>query len=761
MQLLTKFILAYPRTILVAFLALMIVSIYPASLIRTDFNLEGFFPEESPTIQDYHLLSQEFGRDDNLIAVAFEAPNVLDPSILQHLKELSESIESIENVTDVFSLWNANEFRNLEGQLLSEPYLTSSDFSQDAQDSLLNRLNSNPFTADILINENGTVTSIIIELDDTLNSYPVRSQVINDLQNILDVYRSEYDFRIAGIPFFRNQYVDMLNEEIVMYISISSVMIMILLWGLFRNLRGILIPIGIVWLTILLTVAFMVITGGYFEIMSSTIAPILLCVGVADSIHLLAKYQDARLSGLAQGPALRETLIILGGATFLTSITTAIGFGTLFTAEVVPMQRFGLYTAAGVFIAFIVTIFVLPTILPWFKDSNSNKDAQNLVHNVLGEWLRRSFLWTNLHYKKIIFISFSITVIFIVGALQLRVNGKIFDDVGDDTQVMQDSEFFNEKLVPQFPLEFVIETNEPGAALSSELLHEIHDFEEYLNTFPEIHKTVSLTTLLKEVHATMSPELAVVDPLPDNDQLIAQYMLLLEITDPDAANRLVDFDYTKIRLTSNIEDAGSYRVNEMRAEINNWLKQRFPNETIYVSGTSVLVSDLTGNIVNSLQNSIILAFILIGLIMGWLFKDWKLTFISLIPNLVPLIITAGVMGYLGIDIKPSTAVIFTIAFGIAVDDSIHFLARLRVEIGRTANLREALAITTEKTGRAIILTSLILATGFGTLATSAFTSTMLMGTLTCMTILTALLSDLFLLPSMLLWFRDGFASKTN
>lgn len=741
------------------FVALMVVSIFPASQIRTDFNLEGFFPKESPTIQDYQLLSEEFGRDDNLIAVAFESPNVLSPEVLEDIKELTESIEQIENVTDVFSLWNANEFRNEDGQLISEPYLTDTELSIEDQQTLLESLNSNPFTSRILINKDGTVTSIIVELDDTLNSYPVRNQVINDLQKILEIHRKDYDFRIAGIPFFRNQYVDMLNEEIIMYISISSILIMILLWGLFRNLRGILIPIGIVWLTILLTVAFMVITGGYFEIMSSTIAPILLCVGVADSIHLLAKYQDARLNGLAQGPALRETLIILGGATFLTSITTAIGFGTLYTADVVPMQRFGLYTAAGVFIAFIVTIFVLPTILPWFKESNNNNDAQNLVHNALGEWLKRAYLWTNLHYKKILVFSAVVTVTFIFGALQLRVNGKIFDDVGEDTQVMQDSNFFNEKLVPQFPLEFVIETNEPGAALSAELLREIEAFEEYLNTFPEIHKTVSLTTLLKEVHATMSPEEAAIDPLPNNDQLIAQYMLLLEITDPDAASRLVDFDYTKIRLASNIEDAGSYRVNQMRVEINDWLHQRFPNETIYVSGTSVLVSDLTANIVSSLQNSIILAFILIGLIMGWLFKDWKLTFISLIPNLVPLVITAGVMGYLGVDIKPSTAVIFTIAFGIAVDDSIHFLARLRVEIARTANLREALAITTEKTGRAIILTSIILATGFGTLATSAFTSTMLMGTLTCLTIVTALLADLFLLPSLLLWLRSGFKSQ--
>jgi len=734
----------------------MIAAIYPASNIKTDFNLESFFPQDAPTILEYRLLSEEFGRDDNLIAVAFESNNILDEEVLIDIQTMSAQLEDIPNVTEVFSLTNANRFSNQHNQLTSEPYILIPSLSSDEKQELLQELNRNPFTSRVLINPEGTVTSIIIELDDSQNSYPVRSQVITGVLSVLAAYQQKYEFRIAGIPYFRNQYVDMLNEEILMYLSVSSVLIIILLWVLFRNLRGVVIPIGIVWLTIILTVAFMQLTGGYFEIMSSTIAPILLCVGVADSIHMLAKFQDSRLNGLSQGPALRETLLVLGGATLLTSITTAIGFGTLFTADVVPMQRFGMYTAAGVLIAFFVTIFVLPSILPWFKDSNEKNNRQNTVHNVLGSMLKRSFLWTNVHYKTILVTSILVTSIFIYGATQLKVNGKIFDDVGDETKVMQDSRFFDEKLVPQFPLEFVIDTGDPGAALSADLLREIESFETYLTSYSEIHRTVSLATLIKEVHRTMDPVAAAIDPLPDDPNLIAQYMLLLEITDPEAASRLVDFDYQKIRLASNIEDVGSYRVNELRQEINTWLENRFPNEDIYVSGTSVLVSDLTGNIVTSLQSSIMLAFILIGLIMAWLFRDIKLLIISLIPNLVPLIVTGGVMGYLGVDIKPSTAVIFTIAFGIAVDDSIHYLARLRLEIARCSTLREALAITTEKTGRAIILTSIILATGFGTLATSAFTSTMLMGILTCLTIVTALISDLFLLPALLLWMKPEF-----
>lgn len=739
----------------------MFAAVFPASRIQTDFNLEGFFPVDAPTILEYQMLSDEFGRDDNLIGFAFKVEHVFDDQVLHDLRQISSRLGTIQNINKVFSIWDVNRFKNVDDQLISSPYLDDTIFGDSDRTEILQDLLRNPFTSGVLINKDATVTAVYLELDDTNNSYLVRSQVISDMLEVLSDYSDAYDFKIAGIPYFRNQYVDMLNSEIIMYISISSVLIMILLWALFRNVRGVLIPISIVWLTILLTVAVIVITGGYFEIMSSTIAPILLCVGVADSIHMLAKYQDNRILGNPPGTALRDTLIVLGGATLLTSITTAIGFGTLATSNVIPMKRFGLYTAAGVMIAFIVTVFVLPSILPFFRDHGDIRSNQHKVHIWLGERLRKIFLWTNIHYKAIVVSTLLITVIFAIGTKNLKVNGKVFDDVGEDTQVMQDNRFFNEELIPQFPLEFVIDTGTPGGALSPELLVEIAEFEEYLTTWPEIHRTISLTTLIGELHRTMSPDLYQKSKIPDDEALIAQYMILLEITDPDAAGPLVDFDYRKVRLASNVEDVGSYRINQIREEINDRLRQTFTGYDVYVSGTTVLVADLTDNIVGSLRSSILLAFIFIALLMGWLFRDLKLIVISLLPNIIPLIITAGVMGFAGVDIKPSTAVIFTIAFGIAVDDSIHYLARLRIEIGRTRSLREAIMITTEKTGRAIILTSIILATGFGTLATSAFTSTMLMGALTCLTITTALLADILFLPALLIWMKPEFKSTST
>jgi uncharacterized protein len=763
LRLIADFILAYPRLIIAVMVSLAVLSIYPALQIQTDFNLEGFFPEDAATISEYERLADEFGRDDNIIAVAFESQNLFSCPVLKDLDSITRRFEEIDNVNDVISIVTSSRLINESGMLRTDQYLPhhtaicpeDNNTQFISQDIILDMV-KDPFINGLLLNNEANVTAIYLELDDSVNSYVVRAQVIGDMMSVISEYQTAYDFKIAGIPYFRNQYVNLLNSEIIMYISISSVLIIGLLWGLFRNLRGILIPIGIVWLTILFTVAVVVITGGYFEILSSTIAPILLCVGIADSVHLLTKYQDSRFSGMATGPALRETLMILGTATLMTSITTAIGFATLATSNVIPMKRFGIYTAAGVMIAFVITIFLLPTLLPYFKDPAGRKGTHNAVHDWLGEKLASIYHFVISYHKPIVVGTFLITTVFALAATDIRVNGKIFDDVGPDQQVMKDSRFFSDRLAPQFPLEFIIDTGMPEGAFDPHLIQKIDDFENYLLTIPEIERSTSLATLLREVHHLMAPSIEGNILLPESRELIAQYMVLIELADADGVNRLVDFDYSTLRIATNIQDAGSYRVNQIREQIEPWIQQNFNGYQVTVTGTSILVADLTQNIVGSLGWSIGLAFLFISLLMGAIFKDIRLVVISILPNIIPLIIAAGTMGILGIDLKPSTAVIFTIAFGIAVDDSIHYLARLRIELTRTTSLTSALFITTQRTGRAIVLTSVILITGFGTLATSAFTSTMLMGALTTLTIITAFLADIFFLPALLYWVNPEF-----
>jgi len=572
----------------------------------------------------------------------------------------------------------------------------------------------------------------------------------------LDEYRFDYEFHTSGIPYFRNQYVNLLNGEIVMYIAISSILIILLLWYIYRTIWGVLFPMVIVWSTLLLTVAIIQLTGGYLEIMSSTIAPILLCVGVADAIHMISKYDDARESGFSKHNSIIEMLKTLGSATFLTSLTTAIGFATLFTSTVMPMRRFGIYTAAGVLLAYLVTIFFLPVILSRLKSKRIFDEKSGSFYPLLQKWLYKLSGLNRLNYRKVVIFGLLVTLIFSIGITKIEVNGKVFDDVGDDTELMQDSRFFSDQIAPQFPMEFLINTEEPDGALSVDLLQRVSQFEQKLLEYPEIHRVVGLHTLMGEVHRVLTGGKRNEDldnPLPDSDQAIAQYTLLMEINEADELYNLVDFDYRKLRITAQTEDAGSKRINEIRDEFRSEMKRLFPDEEVTVTGTTILSADLTDKIVYSLAWSIMLAIFAITFIMAMLFKSFKMALIALVPNLIPLLIVGGVMGFAGIDIKPSTAVIFTIALGIAVDDSIHYLARFRIEYLKSKAMLPSLTATTVRTGRAIIVTSLILIAGFGTLITSAFTSTAMMGILVCTTIFGALMADLFVLPSLFYWLK--------
>lgn len=747
-----NFIITYPKLIIAAITILAFLAIYPASNIRTDFDLEGFYPEDDPVIKEYEQLEEEFGRDDNAILVGFKDDSLFSEKVLKDLLTIVDDLKKIENIENVLSLWDAQQIISEENSLRFTPYLQANSLERLNSDEVKKEITSDPLLSGYLVNHEGNATSVVLIIEKESNTYEVKNKIIHQVNEILSDHRQDYEFHISGIPYFRNQYVNMLNDEIVMYIVISSVLIMLLLWYMYRTLWGILFPMVIVWTTLLLTVAIIQLSGGYLEIMSTTIAPILLCVGIADAVHMISKYDDSRESGSDKKKSIIEMLKTLGSATFLTSITTAIGFASLVSSSVVPMKRFGIYTAVGVLIAYVITISFLPAILKVVKKKRVVNEKASAFYPAVHKWLIKLSAFNRIHYRRIIVVFLLITIIFSVGIRNLDVNGRVFDDISEDTKLMRDSRFFTNNISPPFPMEFVINTNFPDSAISATMMNKALQLEEVIQSYPEIHRVVGFQTLVEEIHKVMNPDsVSTQNQLPFSDNAIAQYILLLEINNSEALSRYVNFDYSKLRITAFTEDAGSKRINQIRQGIATEIARIFPDQEVIITGTTILNADLTDKIVYSLAWSILLAITAITAIMVYMFKDFRLLIIALVPNILPLLMVGGLMGYLNLDIKPSTAVIFTIALGIAVDDSIHFLARFRVEYRRSGTFLPSLTTTTIRTGRAIIITSLILLSGFGTLITSTFTSTALMGALVCTTIFAALLADLFLLPSLFYW----------
>jgi predicted RND superfamily exporter protein len=738
-----------------------LAALYPALQIRTDFNLENFFPEQDPAIDDYEYLEKEFGRDDNIVMVGFHSDSLFTREVLTDLKAITASAKSIENITKVRSLFSATEIRNNNNKLTFDPYLYPDSLFQDNFAATGQKIASDPLAEGYLLNQTGDVTAFYLEIDTDGNNYSTREDIIAHLQQILAPYQLKYDFNISGIPYYRNQYVKYLNNEMVFYVIISSILVIVLLWSLYRSATGVIFPILIVWLTILLTLGIMQLTGGYFEVMTSTLAPILLCVGIADSVHMISKYDDATAHGLSRPESIKEMITTLGSATFLTSITTAIGFGTLVTSEIIPMKRFGTYTAAGVMIAFAVTIFLLPSLLSTMKINRIFKDRSTVVFRLIQAFLKKANRLNRTHFRKITLGTVFLTLCISGGIYFLKINGKVFDELSEDTAPIQQARFFSENLTPPYPIEFIIDTKNENGITNPDFVQRLENFTNYLESQEEVNRVISFNTLMKEMHQTMAPDKASRNTIPTSEPLLSQYLLLFEMNDQEALQRVADFSYQKVRVAAQVYDVGSYRINQLRENFNQYLNTNFPDAEITTTGSTILSANLNSKIVNSLFKSIGLAFVLISILMAFLFRNIRMVFISLIPNILPLVITAGFMGYSGIDIKSSTAVIFSIAFGIAVDDSIHFLARLRVEMKKGKSLEEALPLTTLQTGKAIIITSLILLAGFGSLLTSVFSSTVYMGLLVGITIFTALLADLFLLPSLFYWIQPKLTFGEN
>ncbi len=759
MDSLAQFLTKYPRSVLVAIIVLMAASILPASQIRTDFSLEGFFPKEAQTIVEYQRFINDYGRDDNIIAILLQHENIFDPVLLATIESTIPKIEDIYGVDGTISILSAESLVSDNGNLITRRWVEDKNLLITHRDSLLQSWSEDPFLSNLVINRDGTVMGLYIRLESDMVTYTHRQRILKELEPHITPLYDVAKVYITGIPYFRNMYVNRLNQQIVFYVSISSMLIVFLLWFLYRNWRDVLIPIGIVWITILFTVAILQLTGGFFEIMSSTIAPILLCVGIADSIHVMSKYNDELIQGTDPNTSIRRALVTMGTATLLTSITTAIGFATLATSNVLPMRNFGLYTAVGVMIAFVVTIIALPAVLKLSGEKVRVNVNKKRIHNQLGTILFRLDDAVFAHHRTIVLFGALLAVIIGVGISQLRVNSFIFDDVGKDSGLLEAARFASKELTPQFPLEIIVSTGTEGGIYDPDLLMRVDSMHQFLTQIPEFRKVNSFASLMMQTHSLVDPEAADSQRLPDTSDRIAQYQLLLELTGTESATSFTDFDYSEVRLSVLTEDMGSYKMNVLRDTLDVALARYFPNEKVMMTGSNILVSDLTHNIVNSLTWSILLAIGFIGLLMWALFRKVSLIFISMIPNLLPLLVTAGVMGYSQIWIKPSTAVIFTIAFGIAVDDTIHYLARLRLESSKGMDFRSTVRLTTEKTGRAMILTSIILLTGFGTLGFSEFDSTRLMGSLVSLTIFTAVVADLVFLPAMIYWIKPELGTN--
>jgi len=745
---LITFQLDHPWRILIVLIVITVAAVTSASRVQFDFTIENLFPENDPEVDAYLEFREEFEREDDLISLAYDSGDPFSYENLVKTRELTKAFSQVEGISEVTSLINVELFEP-GTDIVMLPVYESIPISVDSLQFLKDRVLDSSLLNDNLVSSNGQIAAFLLELEDSANNHPDREAIMNKIGTITS--DTDWSWYEAGIPVLRTRYVQYMLGDFVRFFIPVTIVLLVVLFALFRTIRGTLLPILAVLMADFWVMGIMGAMGFTINIVTYIIPTLVLIVGVADSIHILVKFNQELNYGRDKRVAVKLTIQKIGAAILLTSLTTAVGFLALVSTNITMIREFGGMVAVGVILAFLVSITFIPAmlmILKTPKKSSFEKMTKGFRHRLL----EKVVVINNRHYKVIVVSSFFMVALFIFYAMKVDQHSSLMEDLTKVNQLYDDMTFMEKQMGSVLPFEVIVSVRDNGQLVEGgiknpKILKAIETLQKKLDSIPEIGKILSVIDYLSEMNMAFHEGDKAFRTIPASRELVGQYMFLHE----EEFEALTNFDYSGTRLAGRIEDIDSRRAEEIIDEVMLWCQENLEeNLDVKLTGTTLMALRINQYLVKNLVVSFLIAFGVIFISMGFLFRSIKLASLSMLPNFIPLLLMASVMGFFHIKLRPTTAMTFAIAFGIAVDDTIHYLVRFRQELfAHGGKFREANEWTLLTTGKAIISTSIILSAGFLIMVTSNFLPSRDFGFLSAVTMLGALLGDLFLLPAML------------
>ena len=559
---------------------------------------------------------------------------------------------------------------------------------------------------------------------------------------------------ISGVPYIRTQYIEKLSKELLLFMGLSALLLTGALVWLYRSFWGVALPLITAFAALGWTLGLMGMTGQPLGILSNLLIPIMFVVSMSDVIHLITKYQALIHLGKDKLSALKLALQQIGLATFLTSLTTSIGFGALMISRMEPIRVFGLYAAAGVLFTFVVAIAILTFSLPALKPERLMKSG-GLAQSPFWD---RSMGWT---YR--LLQQYPIPLVLMWGVLlaasifyttRIPLDNYLMEDMSPRDIVQKSMSFYDEEFYGMRVFEMAIHAKDTHQISDREVLVEMAKIQDHLATHKFFSPFFSAASFVQNANYVYHYNRPQHFTLPDSQAAIDELMNLALLNGGGPMlTRIIGDNGQMGRISSRLPDIGTSAFLTLRRGLEDYIATECDTTVFsyHITGHAMLTERNLVYLRDSLMQGLLIAFLIVAVIMGLLFRSWKMLLISIVPNVVPLLLTGGVMGLFGISLSSSTSIVFVISFGIAVDDTIHFLTRFRLERNRGKGVDEAIRLTILGTGKAMILTSIVLLGGFVLLLASDFGGTFNTGFFTGLTIIFALLSDLLLLPLLLKW----------
>ena len=761
-------ILRFRVTLMVLLTIVTVFMGYQSQNIKWSYDLANIVPDQDADMVYFRQFRKTFGEDGNIMALGVQDSAVYQLENFRKFSELTSKLEQKDGIRNVLGLPNLQKLEKNNAKRAFElaHVFDSIPNSQTTLDSLLVGAASLKFYSGQLINADNGATLILVTIRKEILNSKNRDQLVNYIIAQGERFEEEtgIDIHFAGLPYSRSITTSKVKAELNMFLILSLIVTGIILFLFFRSFKAVFFPLVIIGVVVVWVMGTLALLEYKITLLTGLIPPIIVVIGIPNSVYMLNRYHHEFNEHGDQMKALSRIIRKIGVVTFITNLTTAVGFFVLATTKINVLVEFGIVAGINIMATFIVSIILIPGVFSLYKPP-SQKHLKHLKFRAL-DWVISNIDDLVHNVRPMIFaVTVAVAGVSAIGLSKIQAVSYMVDDIPENSPLKNDLNFFEQNFSGVMPLEVIVDTGDKKGVQNLRNLRKIDEFESFISSINYISQPVSVVSFAKAARQAFYNQSEAFYSLPTNRDMAFIMRYLSEGETEELSQSFIDSTGRYVRVSLKIADIGSNRLDSL---VNGVIKPKidsiFMDSKMDVNVTGTTLMFIKGNkfLIENLLTSMIIAFVIIAIIMGLLFRNVKMIIVSIIPNIIPLLITAGIMGYFGIPLKPSTALIFSIVFGISVDDSIHFLAKYRQELfANKFDVSKAISKSIRETGSSMIYTSIILFFGFIIFVLSEFGGTIALGKLTSITLFFAMVTNVVVLPALILQFDSGKRDKSK
>ncbi|NBW28659.1 MAG: RND family transporter [Flavobacteriaceae bacterium] len=760
-----RLILTNRIIILAAITVLTVFLVFQWKNLNMTYTEANLLPKKHIENQKYDDFLSKFGEEGNLIVIGFQDPKFFTPKAFSEWNKLISGLKSSKNVELVVSI---NDLKKLQKDTLAQKFelvplinplqTINLAYLQNIKTELFTNL---PFYEGLLFNKkSGSIRSAVYLKKEIVNTAARKIFIIETLIPKIDNFEKStgIDLRVSGMPYIRTINAENMKGEIGLFIGAALLITSLIFFFFFRSFRATFISICILLFGVMWSFGTLGLFNYKITILTAIIPPLIIVIGITNCIFLINKYQQEIKLHKNQAKALQRVISKIGVSTLMTNLTTAAGFATFMITGNELLYEFGLVTSINVITVYLLTLLIVPimySFMPMPKDKHLYHLSKNYLSSVLG-WIekvvktKRTYIYT----VYVLLLVFSV-----IGVMQMKVSGSLIGEMPKTASFFKDILFYEKEFNGVMPLEIMIDTKHKKGVMKLSTMKKMDELQKTIEQIPELSKPVSVVNLVKyskQAFYNGNPEYYELPTSQEQVFILSYAKNATKNTKDNLMKSYVDSTGQYARITTYMKDIGTKEMANIEEKLKLKIEEIFPKERyeVTLTGKALVFQKGTSYLINNLIESLIFAILLIAGLMAYMFRSAKMIFVSVITNILPLCITSGLMGYLGIPLKPSTILVFSIAFGISVDNAIQFMAKYRHDlIVNNGKIKKSVFSAIQETGVSTFYTSIVLIFGFAIFTLSSFSGTVALGGLISCTLLFAMFANLLVLPSLVLTFE--------